>query len=72
MDFSWTSYLGGLLTFLLLCLLFMGVMMLGCRGMMRFRCGRAPQEANAPQANGASRGRPERDAASRPAPEAGR
>ena len=34
MDFSWTSYLSGVLTFLLLCLLFMAVMMLGCRGIV--------------------------------------
>jgi hypothetical protein len=38
MDFSWIN---AFLVFLLFCLLFMAIMMIGCRG-MHFRCGHAP------------------------------
>ena len=45
---DWTAYFNGFWIFPLFCLLFMALMMLGCRG-MSFRCGRdrskeAPQD----------------------------
>lgn len=38
MDFIWASFFNGFWIFPLLCLLFMAIMMIGCRG-MRFGCG---------------------------------
>lgn len=46
MDFSWMPYLTGFWLLPLLCLLFMAVMMLGCRG-MRFGCRRGARRETA-------------------------
>jgi hypothetical protein len=48
MDFNWTPYFTGLWIFPLLCLLFMAIMMLGCRG-MSFRCGHDRSKQRSPQ-----------------------
>ena len=48
MDFNWMPYFYGSWMFPLLCLLFMVVMMIGCRG-MRFRCSHARSKQETPQ-----------------------
>ena len=46
MDFGWTPYFTGFWLLPLLCLLFMAVMMLGCRG-KRFGCGHGARRETA-------------------------